>query len=150
MLQFLNSSVFELLHRASLRNLMKKVLSLVSLATAKRVGELQAVSRMVSFVCSDACLMCQSLSPRLSPFPIPFLALSWWLPRRILRLGWTMNCCCALSVPSVFIWTGPPLFLLFLAVFFCPLGGLLTLCRRMPFLSFCGRSSMGLVLLGRR
>ena len=35
---------------------MKKVLFLVSLATAKRVGELQAVSRTVSFVRSDAYL----------------------------------------------------------------------------------------------
>ena len=33
-----------------------KVLFLVSLATAKRVGELQAVSRTMSFVCSNACL----------------------------------------------------------------------------------------------
>ena len=55
-LQFLNSSVFEPLHQVSLRNLTKKVLFLVSLATAKRVGELQAVSRTVSFVHSDACL----------------------------------------------------------------------------------------------
>ena len=55
-LQFLNSSVFEPLHRVSLRKLMKKVLFLVSFATAKRVGELQAVCRAVSFVRSDACL----------------------------------------------------------------------------------------------
>ena len=55
-LQFLNSSVFEPLHRASLRNLTKKVLFFVSLATAKRVGELQVVSRTMSFVRSDACL----------------------------------------------------------------------------------------------
>ena len=79
-LQFLNSPVFEPLHRVFLRNLTKKVLFLVSLATAKRVGELQAVSRTVSFVRSELptplSLMCRSLSPRLSPFPIPFLALS--------------------------------------------------------------------------
>ena len=55
-LQFLSSSVFEPLHRVSLRNLTKKVLFLVSLATAKQVGELQAVSRTVSFVHFDACL----------------------------------------------------------------------------------------------
>ena len=35
-----------------------KVLFLVALATAKRVGELQAVSRAVSFVRSDSCLSC--------------------------------------------------------------------------------------------
>ena len=55
-LRFLNSSAFEPLASSSLRNLTKKVLFLVSLATAKRVGELQAVSRYVSFVTSDACL----------------------------------------------------------------------------------------------
>ena len=55
-LQFLNSYVFEPLHQVSLCNLSKKVLFLVSLATAKRVVELQAVSRMVSFIRSDACL----------------------------------------------------------------------------------------------
>ena len=50
-LQFLNSSVFEPLQRVFLRSLTKKVLILVSVATTKRVGELQAVSRMVFFVC---------------------------------------------------------------------------------------------------
>ena len=68
----------------------------------------------------------------------------------ILRLGWTTSCYCALSEPSVSIWTGLSLFVLFLAVFFCPLGGLLMRCRRMPFLSLCVRSSMGLLLVGRR
>ena len=55
-LQFLNSSVFEPLHRVSLRNLTKKVLFLVSLAATKWVGELQAVSRTLSFVRSATCL----------------------------------------------------------------------------------------------
>ena len=32
------------------------VLFLLALATAKRVGEIQALSRMVSFVCADACV----------------------------------------------------------------------------------------------
>ena len=40
----------------SLRSLTKKVLFLVSLATAKRVSELQALSRVVSFSSSGACL----------------------------------------------------------------------------------------------
>ena len=53
---YLNSPTFEPLSSASLRNVMKKVLFLVSLATAKRVGELQAVSRYVSFASSNACL----------------------------------------------------------------------------------------------
>ena len=55
-LQYLNSSTFEPLLQCSLRNRTKKVLFLVSLATAKRVGDLQAVSRYVSFVGSNACL----------------------------------------------------------------------------------------------
>ena len=52
-LGFLSSSAFEPLEQASLRELTKKVLFLVSLATAKRVGELQAVSKKVSFSGND-------------------------------------------------------------------------------------------------
>ena len=48
--------MFEPLRSASLRNLTKKVLFPLALATAKHVGELQALSRSVSFVCADACL----------------------------------------------------------------------------------------------
>ena len=44
-LQFLRGPPFEPLDSASLRSLTQKVLFLVSLATARRVGELQAVSR---------------------------------------------------------------------------------------------------------
>ena len=55
-LMYLNSAVFEPLRGASLRNLTKKVLFLLALATAKRVGELQALSRSVSFVHADACV----------------------------------------------------------------------------------------------
>ena len=55
-LRFLNSSAFEPLRDAPLRDLSKKVLFLLALATAKRVGELQALSRIVSFVDSDVCL----------------------------------------------------------------------------------------------
>ena len=55
-LKYLNFSTFEPLAHCSPRNLTKKVLFLVSLATARRVGEIQAVSRYVSFVGSDACL----------------------------------------------------------------------------------------------
>ena len=52
-LEFLRSSSFEPLHQAPLRELTKKVLFLVSLATARRVGELQAVSKTVSFSGED-------------------------------------------------------------------------------------------------
>ena len=55
-LRFLNSSAFEPLSRAPLRALTQKVLFLLALATAKRVGELQALSSVVTFVGGDACL----------------------------------------------------------------------------------------------
>ena len=55
-LWFLISDAFEPLREAPLRALSKKVLFLLALATAKRVGELQALSRIVSFVGDDACL----------------------------------------------------------------------------------------------
>ena len=55
-LRFLNSSHFEPLSQASLRALSQKALFLLALATAKRVGELQALSSVVTFVGLDACL----------------------------------------------------------------------------------------------
>ena len=55
-LRFLFGPPFEPLSACSLRDLTQKVLFLVSLATARRVGELQAVSRDVSFSGSDVFL----------------------------------------------------------------------------------------------
>ena len=55
-LRYLNSSHFEPLSQASLRALSQKALFLLALATAKRVGELQALSSVVTFVGLDACL----------------------------------------------------------------------------------------------
>ena len=55
-LRFLNSSAFEPLSQAPLRALLQKTLFLLALATAKRVGELQALSSVVTFVGHDACL----------------------------------------------------------------------------------------------
>ena len=55
-LRFLNSGSFEPLRASPLRALSKKVLFLLALATAKHVGELQAVSHIVFFVGGDACL----------------------------------------------------------------------------------------------
>ena len=55
-LRFLNSSTFEPLSTAPLRALTQKVLFLLALATAKRVGELQVISSVVTFVQEDACL----------------------------------------------------------------------------------------------
>ena len=53
-LEFLKSPVFEPLHQASFRDLTRKTLFLTALALAKRVGELQALSRTVSFSSSAA------------------------------------------------------------------------------------------------
>ena len=53
-LNFLRSSPFEPLSSASLRDLTRKTLFLISLATAKRVGELQALSCRVSWSSSSA------------------------------------------------------------------------------------------------
>ena len=52
-LRFLRGPPFEPLSSCSLRGLTQKVLFLVSLATARRVGELQAVSRDLSLSGSD-------------------------------------------------------------------------------------------------
>ena len=53
-LSFLRSSYFEPLSTISLRDLTRKTLLLLSLATAKRVGEIQALSHRVSFSSSAA------------------------------------------------------------------------------------------------
>ena len=55
-LSFLRSSTFEPLESASMRDLTRKILFLVALATAKRVGELQAVSHLVSWSGEDVFL----------------------------------------------------------------------------------------------
>ena len=55
-LRFLNTSPFEPLSEAPLHALTQKVLFLLALATAKHVGELQALSSVVTFVHGDACL----------------------------------------------------------------------------------------------
>ena len=54
-LRCLNSPHFEPLSQASLHPLSLKTLFLLALATAKRVGELQALSSIVTFVGVDAC-----------------------------------------------------------------------------------------------
>ena len=55
-LRYLVSPVFEPLSQAPFRSLTLKTLFLLALATAKRVGELQALSSVVTFVDGDACL----------------------------------------------------------------------------------------------
>ena len=53
---YLVSPAFEPLSQASFPALTLKTLFLLALATAKRVGELQALSSVVTFVALDACL----------------------------------------------------------------------------------------------
>ena len=53
-LEFLKCPVFEPLNQVSLRDLTRKTLFLTALASAKRVSELQALSRTVSFSSSAA------------------------------------------------------------------------------------------------
>ena len=55
-LTYLVSPAFAPLSQASFRALTLKTLFLLTLATAKRVGELQALSSIVTFVAGDACL----------------------------------------------------------------------------------------------
>ena len=55
-LTYLVSPAFEPLSQASFRALTLKTLFLLALATAKRVGELQALCSIVTFVGADACL----------------------------------------------------------------------------------------------
>ena len=55
-LTYFVSPAFEPLSQASFRALTLKTLFLLALATAKRVGELQALSSIVTFVAGDACL----------------------------------------------------------------------------------------------
>ena len=53
-LRYLRSPIFEPLASSSLQDLTRKTLFLVALATAKRVWEIQALSRVVSFSSSSA------------------------------------------------------------------------------------------------
>ena len=75
MLTYLVSPAFEALSQASFRALTLMTLFLLALATAKRVGELQALSSIVTFVAGDACI---------SSIP-QFVAKSESLPRSIPR-----------------------------------------------------------------
>ena len=118
-LRFLNTSPFEPLSEAPLRALTQKVLFLLALATAKRVGELQALSSVVTFVHGDACLMSLSSLPSQSRSPAPSLAPSWLSPCPILRLVWLTTSYFARYGLCAFIWTGSLLCLLFAIVFSC-------------------------------
>ena len=78
---YLRSSKFEPLQYISLRTLYKKVLFLLSLATAKRVSELQALSSIVSFSSEGAMVsyvpeFLAKTESALQPLPRSFLVKS--------------------------------------------------------------------------
>ena len=80
-LTYLVSPAFEPLSQASFRTLTMKTLFLLAFATAKRVGELQALSSVVTlWLGMPVFLTSRSLSPSRSRSPVPSLAPSWSSP----------------------------------------------------------------------
>ena len=80
-LLYLRSSTFEPLQSIFLRSLSKKTLFLISLATAKQVSELQALSKIVSFSAEGAVVsyvpeFLAKTESALRPFPRSFLVKS--------------------------------------------------------------------------
>ena len=133
-LAFLRGPPFEPLPFCSLRGLTRKVLFLVSLATARRVGELQAVSAVVSFSGEDVYLSClpefRAKSESASrPLPRSFFVRSLHDFVGDLSL---MNCFCVLSVLFIIIFPVLLPFLLALVLSLCLLVLLLALSPRMP------------------
>ena len=113
-LGFLNTSTFEPLAEVPLRALTQKVLFLLAFAMAKRVGELQALSSIVTFVQGDACLsyvpdFVAKLESLSRTIPRSFLVQSLsdfaagldddllLCPVRALRIIWTASLLCLLS-----------------------------------------------------
>ena len=151
-LRFLNTSSFEPLAEVPLRALTQKVLFLVAFATAKRVGELQVLSSVVTFVHGDACLSSvpDFVAKSESLSLVPSLAPSWSGPCLILRLVWLMTSCSARCGLSAFIWTISLLCLLFAVDFSCLLVALHVLSRRTPSPSSYVTCFLMLGLLGLR
>ena len=103
-LSFLRGSPFEPLDSCSLRDLTRKTLFLLSLATARRVGELQAVSSAVSSSGGDLFLSYlpefrakseSSSNPLLRSFLLDLCVTLWVL--------YLMSCPCVLCARSRFI-----------------------------------------------
>ena len=142
--------MLEPLRLASLRNLTKKVLFLLALATAKHVGELQALSRSVLFVRTDACL---SYVPE---FVVKTESLSNPIPRSFLvRL--LSDFAAGLDEELLLCPARALRFYLDRTASFSPLPrrlfplvGLFGLCRRMLSPSLSTRSFMRLRLVGQR
>ena len=77
-LTYLVSLAFEPLSQTSFRALTLKTLFLLALVTAKRVGELQALSSVVTFVAGDACLSSiPQFVAKSESLTVPSLAPSW-------------------------------------------------------------------------
>ena len=145
MLRFLRGPPFEPLSSCSLRDLAQKVLFLVSLATARRVGELQAVSRDVSFSGSYVYLSyLPEFRRRRSLLLILFLALFVFALSRISLATFLMSFSSVLSALSVCIFLGFLPSLLVLALCLSLLALPLALSLRMLLASFFGTSSLRL------
>ena len=139
-LHFLRGPPFEPLASYSLWDLTQQVLFLVSLATARRMGELQAVSRDVSFSGSDVFLIFRNFVRRLSLQSIrclaPFVPGLW----RILSAIFRRSSCSVLFVLCGIIPLILLLFLLVLVQSLCLLTLLLVLCLKTLLASFFGMS----------
>ena len=144
-LTYFVSPAFVPLSQASFRALTLKTLFLLALATAKRVGELQALSSIVTFVAGDACL---SYIPQ---FVAKSESLARSIPRSFLvtsladfAAGLTTDLKLCPVGPSACICFGPGLCLQVAIAFSCPLGALLALCLRTQCRSCWGRSFLPL------
>ena len=140
-LDFLRSPVFEPLSSCSLRDLTQKTLFLVSLATAKWVGEIQALSRMVSFFppLVRGCRMFSNSWLRQRLLCIPFRAHFRFSLCRILRSVFRKSFCCARFALYGSICGGLLSLLIVLVASLCLLVVRLAQCLKMVFLSFCVR-----------
>ena len=139
---------FEPLSLASLRALSLKTLFLLALATAKRVGELQALSSVVTFVGGDACLS------HIPQFVAKSESLTRSIPRSFLvkslsdfAAGLDDDLLLCPVRPSAYIWTGLGLCLLCAIAFSCRLVAHLAMSKNA--VSFFLRSSLLLLLFFR-
>ena len=145
------SPALEPLSQASFRALTLTTLFLLPLATAKRVGGLQALSSIVTFVAGVACL---SSIPQ---FVTESESLTRSIPRSFLvtsladfAAGLNTDLLLCPIGPSACICFGPGLCLQVAVAFSCPLGALLALCLRTQCRSFWGRSFLPLGQLDLR
>ena len=143
-LTYFVSPAFEPLSQASFRALTLTTSFLLALATAKRVGELQILSSIVTFVAGVACLSyipqfvakSESLTCSIPRFLVPSLA--------DFAAGLNTDLLLCPIGPSACMCFGPGLCLQVAIAFSCPLGALLALCLRTQCRSFWGRSFLPL------